>query len=1194
MSHDHKLVTSRSLEYSFSEINNNNKNKHTQPKTLLILLIKHNVYHHISEQTSIVLNKFRDGEGKDYVNVSNFAKAIQILHKKRMVVLAGHPGEGKTTMAYKLALEETDSRRCIILKQHSDWRTVDWTLHLFDTVIIDNIFGEGSLNHTLFSGWKPFLPEIELAAKDNRLRFIITTRHYILEECRESLSSVWAEHRSSELGEADESEVTDGTVILLSSTDLTYNECKDIIEAQAKLHNRTISDQESSDLVTAWTENSRGYFMLSQIMHRNFAFGFPECASMFVRNEDLFHLQTMFFRKPTALFKKYVEDLYRSRDIEMQNKFLALVLIWAKEEKYILKNDLHNLRETPKLIKDVVGKYCGTNLDVSLLETIKASLESHKGGYLEFSRHTGAYRFTHNVIREMVGVVLAKNKIRVALELCPRDFLMTRISVDKRCREEYVVTVEPCDTGALAARCIDMILRNNCNKTTTVMRIFSKHVENRLNRITIYSEIDPGIIHQTAFENLHFVRQFLDLARERNVITQLFLTPVMEMTRYFLDYGICMQEFKMYIASYALLHNLKTFAREVIAQKIIPNENMDHLLLLSTHAGDTDTMKFVLSQGAKVTGDTIYVAIHTTDVNVLATLLSISGIDANDRGNIINGNTPLIVAAEKGNYEAAQCLLEHGANPALTNHDGLSAIHRAVTYQHTEIVKLLLDHDAPLNDKGGTFQRTPLHIACHRGCTAIIKVLLEKGASVTLKDKRRHYPVHLAAIKGHCDVVEMLLRHDKSQDGLRIPWSGTQHKSEQISLYHVAILKQNPELIDVLIEMEADPNVSDSYGQTPFYYSVMVGEEKIMSRLLNMDSVNKNQAREDGTTPLHLAIKKGHTDVSKRVAAKVNVNIQDRNGRTPLHIACEKANIEIVKWLVEQCGADPRICTETDDTVYQILHSKPLGVLSKDFWERRREIIAYFKSFDPDLQNIPKTLTNNDKKDTVDVQEDDIYMEENNIDYDNHCLEDYDYDLDNEGYDRFQEQYDTEHEENDYNSEQYGIDYEEDDVNYDEYDVYHEDFYEDYEEYNVYDEENDDEQYNVELELHLEEAYVDQDEYGCDRDEFAVDIAENAIDHEEYDVDHEEYDIDYEYNDSNHEEYNIDYEDNDYSHEECNIDYENNDSNHEEYNVDFDENDFNHEECNIDYEDNDFNPEECNIDYEDNDSNHEEYNIDYE
>lgn len=62
-------------------------------------------------------------------------------------------------------------------------------------------------------------------------------------------------------------------------------------------------------------------------------------------------------------------------------------------------------------------------------------------------------------------------------------------------------------------------------------------------------------------------------------------------------------------------------------------------------------------------------------------------------------------------FETVQVLLDHKADPHITNKDGWTALHIACRTGHCDIVKLLLDNFPALADVHSNNGRYPLHIA---------------------------------------------------------------------------------------------------------------------------------------------------------------------------------------------------------------------------------------------------------------------------------------------------------------------------------------------------------------------------------------------------------------------------------------------------------------------------------------------------
>lgn len=97
-------------------------------------------------------------------------------------------------------------------------------------------------------------------------------------------------------------------------------------------------------------------------------------------------------------------------------------------------------------------------------------------------------------------------------------------------------------------------------------------------------------------------------------------------------------------------------------------------------------------------------------------------------------SSPLISAAFMGNTEAANLLIEAGANLNYKNADGSTALHTAAAFGKTEVAKLLIlsGIDINIKNKEGS---TALHTAAFFCHTDIVEVLLEKGVDKTIKNK---------------------------------------------------------------------------------------------------------------------------------------------------------------------------------------------------------------------------------------------------------------------------------------------------------------------------------------------------------------------------------------------------------------------------------------------------------------------------
>lgn len=110
-----------------------------------------------------------------------------------------------------------------------------------------------------------------------------------------------------------------------------------------------------------------------------------------------------------------------------------------------------------------------------------------------------------------------------------------------------------------------------------------------------------------------------------------------------------------------------------------------------------------------------------------------------ERGANVNGNpwrgTPLLWAVYPDARDAVRWLLDHGADPDL-RHDfggeghGVQAVamHLAAQYGAVESLRVLLDRGADMNVRDGAFDNTPLGWAVYGGAGEAAKMLRDAGA----------------------------------------------------------------------------------------------------------------------------------------------------------------------------------------------------------------------------------------------------------------------------------------------------------------------------------------------------------------------------------------------------------------------------------------------------------------------------------
>ena len=125
--------------------------------------------------------------------------------------------------------------------------------------------------------------------------------------------------------------------------------------------------------------------------------------------------------------------------------------------------------------------------------------------------------------------------------------------------------------------------------------------------------------------------------------------------------------------------------------------------------------------------------------------------------------TQLTRAALRGNEQRVRELVAAGAPLDLVDVDGWSALRWASRHRQMRVVKQLLDGkyegkgaDINLQDNFGW---TPLMDACFRGQEAVARLLLERGAHVTLWDLDGNTALYWARRQKHTAIVALLEAH---------------------------------------------------------------------------------------------------------------------------------------------------------------------------------------------------------------------------------------------------------------------------------------------------------------------------------------------------------------------------------------------------------------------------------------------------
>lgn len=145
-----------------------------------------------------------------------------------------------------------------------------------------------------------------------------------------------------------------------------------------------------------------------------------------------------------------------------------------------------------------------------------------------------------------------------------------------------------------------------------------------------------------------------------------------------------------------------------------------------------------------------------------------NGADVNAKGGE-SVATPAMWAAQRCHYYIVHLLLQHGADPLLTDVQGYNILHLATIDGNAFLLVLLLQQDIPVDviDQQG---HTGLMWAAYKGYPACVDLFLRWGANANAVDEGGLTPLHWALVKGSLPCVLKLLeygadRSAKTRDG---------------------------------------------------------------------------------------------------------------------------------------------------------------------------------------------------------------------------------------------------------------------------------------------------------------------------------------------------------------------------------------------------------------------------------------------
>jgi ankyrin repeat protein len=179
------------------------------------------------------------------------------------------------------------------------------------------------------------------------------------------------------------------------------------------------------------------------------------------------------------------------------------------------------------------------------------------------------------------------------------------------------------------------------------------------------------------------------------------------------------------------------------------------------------------------------------------------------------------------------------------NASGKTPLHVAVSDEKVDIVEEIVDHVKSLETRDND-QDTALLLACSTRNRYTTSVLLKKGAKVGVQDNYGNTPLHRVQSATGGTVVARLLLDSPGHPNI----------IDQTNIYdktalHLACEMGNEPMVDVLLELGADPNYQGPAKCTPLHVAIDSRRVPIVKKLLEKGAdteIRDSSGRDAATT----------------------------------------------------------------------------------------------------------------------------------------------------------------------------------------------------------------------------------------------------------------------------------------------------------------------------------------------------------
>ncbi|XP_040920959.1 ankyrin repeat domain-containing protein 6b [Toxotes jaculatrix] len=202
------------------------------------------------------------------------------------------------------------------------------------------------------------------------------------------------------------------------------------------------------------------------------------------------------------------------------------------------------------------------------------------------------------------------------------------------------------------------------------------------------------------------------------------------------------------------------------------------------------------------------------------------------------------------------------------------------------------------------YGRSPLHLAAYKGHIEVVRILLKAGCDLDIQDDGEQTALHRAAMVGNSDVISALIQEGCALD--------RQDKDGNTALHEVS-WHGFSQSVKLLVKAGANVHAKNKAGNTALHLACQNGHTQ-SSKVLLLGGSRPDSKNHGGDTCLHVAARYNHVAMIRiLLGAFSSVSEKNLTGDTPLHVAAALNHKKTVRLLLE-AGGDSRICNNAGET----------------------------------------------------------------------------------------------------------------------------------------------------------------------------------------------------------------------------------------------------------------------------------------